>query len=216
MLVTEPPGDPWALDNTRVLVVDDQAEIHDDFNEMLPSDPAPHASDQLATTFLQKPDAAHGLSLPRFDLLHASSGEEACAIVSKQHERGEPVAVAYVDIRMPPGIDGVQTVSRLRNIDCGIEVVVMTAYSDRPLPAIMGDRELLHKMLYIRKPFAHEGDPADHLVVAEEVARGARSRQQPPHAGRESPAARSGAQRHRQRRCHVRPRWATGLRQPIV
>ena len=155
MLITEPPGNPWALDNTRVLVVDDQVEIHDDFNEMLPSDPTPHASDRLAATF-DLSDTSPDLSLPRFELLHAASGEEACRLVREQHEQHEPIAVAYVDIRMPPGIDGVETVSRVREIDDGIEVVLMTAYSNRPLPAIIGDRELLHKLLYVRKPFTRE------------------------------------------------------------
>ena len=57
---------------------------------------------------------------------------------------------------MPPGIDGIETIRRVRKIDRDIEIVIMTAYTDRTLPEIVHDMELLHKLLYIRKPFAHE------------------------------------------------------------
>ena len=57
---------------------------------------------------------------------------------------------------MPPGIDGVEAVRRMRAVDRDLEVVIMTAYSDKPLSAIIGDVDLLHKILYVRKPFARE------------------------------------------------------------
>ena len=57
---------------------------------------------------------------------------------------------------MPPGIDGVATVRNIRRIDRAIEIVLMTAYTDTPLVDIVQDMDLLHKLLYIRKPFARE------------------------------------------------------------
>ena len=57
---------------------------------------------------------------------------------------------------MPPGIDGIETIRRIRKIDRDVEIVIMTAYTDKALPEIVHDMELLHKLLYIRKPFAHE------------------------------------------------------------
>ena len=71
-------------------------------------------------------------------------------------ESNAPIAAAYVDVRMPPGIDGVETIRRIRQIEKDIELVIMTAYTDKPLPEIVRDMELLHKLLYIRKPFAPE------------------------------------------------------------
>ena len=62
----------------------------------------------------------------------------------------------YIDVRMPPGIDGVEAIRRIRQIEKDIELVIMTAYTDKPLPEIVRDMELLHKLLYIRKPFAPE------------------------------------------------------------
>ena len=94
--------------------------------------------------------------LPEFELLHATSGEEGYDLIKKGRESDRPIAVAFVDIRMPPGIDGIEMIRQVRMIDRDIEVVIMTAYTDRSLPEIIHDMELLHKVLYIRKPFARE------------------------------------------------------------
>ena len=142
--------------NTRVLIVDDQKEIHDDFREMLLPRSTTAASDDLVASFLDPRDRPTGQPLPPFDLVHARTGEEGADAVKQGRERNEPVAVAFVDVRMPPGIDGVEAVRRMRTADRDLEVVIMTAYSDKPLSAIIGDVDLLHKLLYIRKPFARE------------------------------------------------------------
>ena len=144
------PNKRW---NTRVLIVDDQEEIHADFGEMLAPDHGRLSTDDLAAEFLPQEEVKF---LPAFELRNARSGDEAFQIIVSQRERNRPVAVAYVDIRMSPGIDGVETVRRIRAVDQDVEVVFMTAYADIPLPAIVQDMELLHKLLYIRKPFARE------------------------------------------------------------
>ena len=136
-----------------MLIVDDQHEIHDDFREMLAPAGTGSRADELAAAFLPEADRAF---LPDFELLHAASGEQGYEIVRRARDMRRPVAVAYVDIRMPPGMDGVETIRRIRAIDRHIELVIMTAYTDKPLPEIVHDMERLHKLLYIRKPFARE------------------------------------------------------------
>ena len=138
--------------NNRVLIVDDQKDIHDDFEEMLKPRRASSA-DELAAAFLTEEQRNF---LPEFELLHAADGEEAFAAVAAGRRDRRPIAVAYIDIRMPPGIDGVEAVRRIRKIDREVEIVMMTAYTDTPLPEIVQDMELLHKLLYVRKPFARE------------------------------------------------------------
>ena len=143
--------------NLSVLIVDDQTEIHHDFQEMLTNPPrrltpegdldAPFFSEVLVDTYALPLD---------FNLVHATSGEQACEIVAQSRRRGEPIAVAYIDLRMAPGIDGIETVQRVRRLDREIEVVLMTAHSDHSLPDILRDVDLLHKLLYIRKPFVYE------------------------------------------------------------
>ena len=140
-------------ENRRVLIVDDQQEIHDDFEEMLKPSLTTAATDELAAAFTPR---EREVFLPEFELLHAISGEEAYEIVKAGKESNCPITLAYVDIRMPPGMDGIETIRRVRKIDRDIEIVIMTAYTDKSLPEIIQDMELLHKVLYIRKPFARE------------------------------------------------------------
>ena len=142
-----------SLKNRRVLIVDDQKEIHDDFAEMLRPRFMETVTDELAAAFTQQTD---GSFLPEFELLNVNSGEEACEVIQAEKEAGRPLCVAFVDIRMPPGIDGIETIRRVRKIDRDLEVVIMTAYTDKTLVEIIEDMELLHKLLYIRKPFARE------------------------------------------------------------
>ncbi len=139
--------------NRRVLIVDDQKEIHDDFAEMLKPQLSEAWADKLAAVFVVEEEQSF---LPEFELLHARSGEEACEILRTGKERTRPIAVAYIDIRMPPGIDGIETIRRMREVDRDVEIVIMTAHTDRPLPEIIQNVEPLHKVLYIRKPFARE------------------------------------------------------------
>ena len=118
-------------DNNRVLIVDDQKEIHRDFEEILQADANSASTDELADAFGSEEDSPF---LPEFELLHASSGEAACGMVVAGLESNRPLAVAYVDVRMPPGIDGIETVRRIRKVDRAVEIVLMTAYSDVPTP----------------------------------------------------------------------------------
>ncbi len=150
--------------NYRVLVVDDQQEIHQDFEEMLTPSLMGTSTDDLAEAFASEVDESF---LPTFELLHARSGAEAYNIIKMAIETDNPVAVAYIDIRMPPGIDGIETTRRVRSIDENIEIVLMTAYTDKSLGEIVREMDLLHKLLYIRKPFAREEIQQITLALAE-------------------------------------------------
>ena len=139
--------------NRRVLIVDDQREIHEDFIQMLTSERSTASTDAMAAAFV---DDEERFSLPEFEVLHARSGEHAFEVVRAGKERDRPIAVAFVDIRMPPGIDGLETIRRMREVDRDIELVIMTAYTDKSLPEIVHGMDLIHKVLYIRKPFTRE------------------------------------------------------------
>ena len=142
--------------NTRVLIVDDQDEIHIDFQEILTEKNRKAASDDLAEVFLPGSSKNSATYPHSFELSHATSGAEAYRIVKNATESKHPFAVAYIDIRMPPGMDGVETIRKIREFEKNIEIVIMTAYTDKPLHEIVTNMELLHKLLYIRKPAARE------------------------------------------------------------
>ena len=147
--------------NRRVLIVDDQAELHDDLAEMLVPTTGERASDELAAAFGGpggEPDSAPSgaAARPHFELSHAFTGREGCERIEEAHRAGKPFAMAFVDVRMPPGMDGIEAVRRIRRTDRDIEIVIMTAYSDRTLADIARGTDLLHKVLYVRKPFTRE------------------------------------------------------------
>ena len=142
--------------NYRVLIVDDEAGIHRDFRDMLNPKHRKRLTAAIAETFLDRVPKKRSFFLPNFELLHATSGEEAHDIICTEKESNRPIAAAYIDVRMPPGIDGVEAVRRIRQIEKDIELVIMTAYTDKPLPEIVRDVKLLNKLLYIRKPIAPE------------------------------------------------------------
>ena len=144
------PFESW---NRRVLVVDDQEEIHDDFDEILTSESIDPAIKALGGAFRSRPDDN---PLPSFDLSHAMDGAGAHDMIKAAREADDPFALAYIDVRMPPGMDGIETIRRIREFEPALEIVIMTAYSDKPLPEIVHDMAMLHKLLYIRKPFARE------------------------------------------------------------
>jgi PAS domain S-box-containing protein len=139
--------------NNRVLIVDDQENIHKDFDEMLKTTSSDSESDNLARLFGSEIDEPF---LPEFEIFHVYSGKDAYAKIEEAKKAGSPIAVAYIDIRMPPGWDGVETIRKIREIDKDIEIVIMTAHTDKSLKEINRDMELLYKLLFIRKPVARE------------------------------------------------------------
>ncbi len=140
--------------NTRVLIVDDQDQIHRDFQEILEKKNKKAASDVLAAAFLPTSAKRTTHHLPAFELSHATSGDEAYQVIKAAKEANRPFAVAYIDIRMPPGMDGIETIRRIRAFEKHLEIVIMTAYSDKLLHEIVTNMELPHKLFYIRKPVA--------------------------------------------------------------
>lgn len=139
--------------NNRILVVDDDDYIHQDIEETLKPEVSEPITTDLAKTFGSITDKSF---LPELEILHAKSGKEAYDKVKEALEKNKPIAVAYVDMRMPPGWDGAETIRKIREIDKDIEIVIMTAFTDKPLSEIVKDMDLLDKLLYIRKPFTRE------------------------------------------------------------
>lgn len=91
-----------------------------------------------------------------YDLRTASQGEEGFHMIKKARAEKAPFAVVFLDIRMPPGWDGVQTAKMIRRCDPDIEIVLVTAYSDRKQSDINQWIRPPEKLLYIKKPFDHE------------------------------------------------------------
>ena len=89
-----------------------------------------------------------------FRLVQATQGEQGVKLAAEALQNEKPFACALIDMRMPPGIDGLQTAKELRALDGRIFIVIITAYSDERIEKMQ--RELSHDMLFARKPIYPE------------------------------------------------------------
>lgn len=88
-----------------------------------------------------------------YDLVICKQGEEAVEAVRKSLAENDPFAVAFIDYRMPPGIDGILAAEQIRKMDENLEIVIVTGYSDVSLEEITQRIPPAHKLLYMQKPF---------------------------------------------------------------
>ncbi|MCX6622644.1 MAG: PAS domain S-box protein, partial [Acidobacteria bacterium] len=136
--------------NRRILVIDDNHAIHDDLKKILLGDSAeePDLLDDEALLFDSAP-----VDVTEFELDSAYQGKDGLVKVEQAIAEGRPYAMAFVDVRMPPGWDGVETITRLWIVDPRLQVVICTAYSDYSWREI--GRRLGHSdnLLILKKPF---------------------------------------------------------------
>jgi len=143
--------------NTRILIVDDNESIHEDFRKVLIHETnQDHAEldDLEAELFGEEPVAAESSGeLLDYEVDSALQGEEALAMVDKAAQEGRPYALIFMDVRMPPGWDGIETISRIWIKHPYIEMVLCTAYSDYTWDDIVAKLGSSDKLLFLRKPF---------------------------------------------------------------
>ena len=114
--------------NRRILVVDDQSAIHEDFRKIL-------CAAESTGNLSQLEDALFGTSTPpkhhiRFEIDSAYQGQEGLARVESAHREGRPYAMVFLDMRMPPGWDGAETATRLWEVCPDLQIVLCTAYTE--------------------------------------------------------------------------------------
>lgn len=148
----------------RILAIDDEPSIHEAYRSILRADTgASSALDAMDEAIFGTKaadvaaDVAAGRSEPGPDLnlvLHsAMQGQDGYDMLLSAMARNEPYSVAIVDMRMPPGWDGVETVRNLWKVDPELEVVICSAYSDHPWTSIARELGNPSKLLLLRKPF---------------------------------------------------------------
>lgn len=135
--------------NRRILLVDDTPSIHDDFRKVLARQPEARL-DSVETSLFGRPlRPAQG----GFEVSSAFDGARGVAMAEAAVRAGSPFALAFVDMRMPPGWDGVETIERLWAVDPLIQVVICTAYADHPWEEVMVRLDVRDRLLVVKKPF---------------------------------------------------------------
>ena len=133
----------------RILVVDDNREIHADFRKLL----GPPADDGLRALEDDLFGTTTAPAREGYEIDGALQGEEGLRLVERALADGRPYALAFVDMRMPPGWDGVTTVEHLFRADPDLQVVICTAYSERSWEEIDARFPGSDRLLILRKPF---------------------------------------------------------------
>ncbi|HEY8358571.1 MAG TPA: response regulator [Ramlibacter sp.] len=136
--------------NRRILVVDDMPSMHQDFRKTLSAHCAPEDLSHFeAELFGEAATAAD----EGFEVDSAYQGQEGLAMVETALAAGRPYALAFIDMRMPPGWDGVETIERLWAVDPALQVVICTAYSDHPWEEVLQRLDVQDRLLVVKKPF---------------------------------------------------------------
>jgi diguanylate cyclase len=150
----------------RVLVVDDNPAIHEDFRKILGGN-ADGNTELLAAERLLLGEAAPPVARPAFEIDTALQGQEGVARVKKALEEERPYAMAFIDMRMPPGWDGLETILRLWELDPHVQVVICSAHSDYDWTEVVACLDHSDKLLVIKKPF----EPIEVLQCANALTR---------------------------------------------
>ncbi len=136
--------------NRRILIIDDTQAIHEDFSKIL-TKPGNARFDSLEAELFGPSRAT--AEAPTYQITSAFQGREGLAAVQAAVQANDPFALAFVDVRMPPGWDGVETIANLWQADPELQIVICTAYSDFSWDEIT--RRLGHpeRLLILKKPF---------------------------------------------------------------
>ena len=136
----------------RILVIDDNASIHEDFRKILGSDQDQNAGLDLVKARMLGEDTAVS---PHSDFVidSAFQGQEGLAMARRAAEEGHPYALAFVDVRMPPGWDGVETIGQLWKCCPELQIVVCSAYSDYSWEEMIHQLGHSPNLVVLRKPF---------------------------------------------------------------
>ena len=156
------------LANRRILVIDDNAAIHQDFRKVLGTQTehsAQAALDVLEANLFG--DSVVAAARPNFEVDSAHQGQEGVAMVHQALSEGRPYSMAFVDMRMPPGWDGLKTIERLWATDPDVQVVICSAHTDYDWTEVVQRLGHSDKLLVLRKP----AEPIEVLQCATALSR---------------------------------------------
>lgn len=147
--------------NSRILIVDDNPAIHRDFEKTLAS----HEDEtELDRQEIEIFGTTQNLSKKQstFTLTYASQGQEALEKITEARESGQPFSLVFMDVRMPPGWDGIETSKKVWEVDPEIQIALCTAYSDYSWQRIVAELERSDQFIILKKPF----DPIEAIQCA--------------------------------------------------
>ena len=151
-------------DSIRVLIADDDEHILECYRDAFGGSEETDYIKALDALDAELFDVDNEVEeTPRFDIVACSQGQTAIDKAIEAAENGNPFDVVILDVRMPPGIDGVEAGSRIRQLDADVEIVFVTGFSDVPLDELERRVPPPMKLHYFNKPLSF-------MKLAEDVA----------------------------------------------
>jgi diguanylate cyclase len=160
-------SDSTEFTNHRILVIDDNPAIHKDFDKILGGDADAGAGGLTAAERLLFGEATAPLARPMFQIEYALQGQRGVELATRAAANGVPFAIAFVDMRMPPGWDGLETIERLWAADPAVQVVICSAHSDYDWKDFVARLGHTDKLLVLKKPF----EPIEVMQCASALTR---------------------------------------------
>ncbi len=139
--------------NRRILLIDDQKSMHEDYRKVIGQPRSDDIAISQAAVNLFGVDEEASVIHEAYDIDSAYQGEDGFSLVQRALDEGHPYALAFVDVRMPPGWDGVDTIKRIWEIDPEILIVICTAYSDYSWEQTVAQLGQSDRFLILKKPF---------------------------------------------------------------
>ncbi|MDX1640729.1 MAG: response regulator [Balneolaceae bacterium] len=141
----------------RILLVDDNEAIHEDIEAILSSHQTNGDADlkelEDEIFVISVASTTYVVAGIQYEIDHAYQGEEAIQIVEEAAESGNPYALVFMDVRMPPGMDGIEAIEKIWQKYPFTEMVICTAYSDYSWDEIVKNLGSSDKLLFMKKPF---------------------------------------------------------------
>jgi signal transduction histidine kinase len=136
----------------RILIIDDNPSIHKDFQTILLDEEESKTLSKLRSEVFGENDKK-SQAKSAYELDFASQGKEGCERIRVACSKNRPYELAFVDMRMPPGWDGLKTIEHIWQIDPKVQVVICTAYSDYSWGEITERLGRSENLLILKKPF---------------------------------------------------------------
>jgi len=135
----------------QILIIDDNKQIHEDFRKvLLVGGKDDNTLDRLEETLL---GTSGEKSIEDYSINSAFQGEDGLQEVKKSIKAGNPYSMAFIDVRMPPGSDGVETIRRIWEVQPDLNIVLCTAYSDYSWKDLVEKLGHSDKLVILKKPF---------------------------------------------------------------
>lgn len=141
----------------RILLVDDNEAIHEDIESILSINKnnsdmelRQMEDDLFGAATVAEPDV---LAETLYEIDHAYQGEEAIRMVDEAVEEGDPYSLIFMDVRLPPGMNGIEAIQKIWEKHPYTEIVICTAYRDYSWDQIVRNLGHTDTLLFMKKPF---------------------------------------------------------------